>query len=57
LETDAVSVSRIVQMRVLFRRLVWQRKNPQTWRGAEGKFVLTVITSGIAAFAVAYFVL
>jgi len=52
-----VSVSRIVQMRMLFRRLVWQRKNPQTWRGAEGKFVLTVITSGIAAFAVAYFVL
>ena len=52
-----VSVSRIVQMRMLFRRLVWRRKSPQTWRGAEAKFVLTVVTSGIAAFAVAYFVL
>jgi len=57
LETDVVSVSRIVQMRMLFRRLVWKRKSPQTWQGAEAKFVLTVVTSGIAAFAVAYFVL
>ena len=57
LEIDAMSASRIVQMKMLFRRLVWQRRGARMWRGAEVKFILTVVTSGLAAFAVAYLVL
>jgi len=52
-----MSASRVVQMKMLFRRVVWQRRDARMWRGAEVKFILTVVTSGIAAFAVAYLVL
>lgn len=51
-----MSASRVVQMKALFQRLVWRRRRPSLWLGAEVRFVLTVLGSGLVGFLISWLV-